>query len=79
MWKNYFKTAYRTLVRNKNYTFLNISGLAIGIAVFLIIFMIINHETNYDQFHHQKGRIFRVMTVYPNNVNGPAITSGVSA
>jgi putative ABC transport system permease protein len=79
MWKNYFKTAYRTLSRNKNYTLLNIAGLSIGVAVCLVIFMIINFETHYDDFHTKKDRIHRVLTVYPNSTNGPALTSGVPA
>ncbi|MFA6084020.1 ABC transporter permease [Mucilaginibacter sp.] len=79
MWKNYLKTSYRTLTRNKNYTLLNISGLSIGIAVFLVIFMIIRFETGYDQFHKNKDRIYRVLTVYKNNKYGVNITSGVPA
>jgi putative ABC transport system permease protein len=79
MWKNYFKTAYRTLSRNKNYTLLNIAGLSIGVAACLVIFMIISFETHYDDFHTKKARIHRVLTVYPNNTNGPALTSGVPA
>ena len=38
MLKNYLKTAYRSLLRNKSYTFINVAGLTLGITVFLIIF-----------------------------------------
>ncbi|SDE63177.1 FtsX-like permease family protein [Mucilaginibacter pineti] len=79
MWKNYFKTAYRTLFRNKNYTFLNMAGLGVGVAVFLVIFMIISFETGYDGFHTQKDRIFRVLTVSPAASGDPAMGSGVPA
>jgi putative ABC transport system permease protein len=79
MWKNYFKTAYRTLSRNKNYTLLNIAGLSIGVAVSLVILMIINFETHYDDFHAKKARIHRVLTVYPNTTTGPTLSSGVPA
>jgi putative ABC transport system permease protein len=75
MWKNYFKTAVRTLGRNKNYTLLNVSGLSLGIAVFLVIFMIIRFETGYDQYHKNKDRIYRVLTVY----SAANITSAVAA
>ena len=67
------------LIRNKNYTLLNIAGLSIGIAVGLVIFMIILFETGYDGFHKNKDRIYRVLTVYSNPVNGPAIGSGIPA
>mgnify|MGYP001552382258 CR=1 FL=1 len=62
MFKNYFKTAIRTLVRNKTYTIINIAGLAVGIAVCMMIFMIIQFQTSYDSFHSKKDRIYRVLT-----------------
>lgn len=79
MWKNYLKTASRTLIRNKNYILLNVSGLSIGIAVFLIIFMIIRFETGYDSFHQKKDRIYRVLTVYKNDAHGISTSSAVPA
>ena len=51
MFKNYFKTAFRNLVRNKNYTIINIAGLAIGIAVCMMIFIIIQFHNSFDDFH----------------------------
>lgn len=62
MIKNYFKTAFRNLVRNKNYTIINIAGLAIGIASCLLIFLIIHFETSFDNFHKNKDRIYRIVT-----------------
>jgi len=44
MLKNYFKTAFRSLVHNKNYTIINISGLAVGVAVCIMIFIIIQFQ-----------------------------------
>jgi len=64
MLKNYFKTAFRNLVRNRNYTVLNISGLAVGIAVCMIIFIIIQFQSSFDNFHAKKDRIYRVLTEY---------------
>jgi len=64
MLKNYFKTAFRTLLRNRNYSIINISGLAAGISVCLIIFIIIQFEKSFDQFHIKKDRIYRVLTEY---------------
>src|SRR5437868_13820710 len=62
MFKNYFKTALRTLVRNRSYTIINIAGLAVGIAVCMMIFIVIQFQTSFDNFHPKKDRIFRVLT-----------------
>ena len=62
MFKNYFKTAFRSLGRNRNYSIINIAGLAVGIAVCMIIFMIIQFQTSFDDFHAKKDRIYRVLT-----------------
>jgi putative ABC transport system permease protein len=64
MIKNYFKTAFRNLVRNKNYAIINISGLAVGIAVCIMIFIIIQFQSGFDDFHTKKNRIYRVLTEY---------------
>jgi putative ABC transport system permease protein len=64
MFKNYFKTAFRSLIRNRNYTVINIAGLAVGIAVCMIIFMIIQFQTSFDNFHSKNDRIYRVLTEY---------------
>ncbi len=62
MFRNYFKTAFRSLTRNRNYTIINIAGLAVGIAVCMMIFMIIQYQTSFDEFHSKKDRIYRVLT-----------------
>jgi putative ABC transport system permease protein len=62
MFRNYFKTAIRSLIRNRTYSIINIAGLAAGIAVFLLIFVIICFESSYDGFHPNKDRIYRVVT-----------------
>lgn len=60
MFRNYLKTAWRNLLRNKQSTFINIAGLAIGIACFLVIFFHLKDELSYDQHFANKDRIFRV-------------------
>ena len=62
MFRNYFKTAFRSLTRNRNYTIINIAGLAVGIAVCMIIFIIIQYQTSFDDFHPKKDRVYRVLT-----------------
>jgi putative ABC transport system permease protein len=64
MFRNYIKTAVRSLLRNKNYTVINIAGLATGIAVCLLIFVLIRFELSFDNFHSKKDRIYRVLTEY---------------
>src|SRR5580704_9873185 len=64
MFRNYFKTALRSLLRNRTYSIINIAGLAAGIAVFLLIFVIIRFESSFDDFHPNKDRIYRVLTEY---------------
>ncbi len=64
MLKNYLKTAFRSLTRNRNYTIINVAGLAVGIAVCMMIFIIIQYQTSFDTFHSKKGRVYRVLTQY---------------
>ncbi|HEY4324910.1 MAG TPA: ABC transporter permease [Mucilaginibacter sp.] len=62
MIKNYIKTAWRNLVRNKSYAAINIVGLAIGIAACLLIFLVIHFETSFDNFHTKQDQIYRIVT-----------------
>jgi predicted permease len=75
MFKNYFKTAWRSLKRNKSYAAINIAGLAIGISSCLLIFLIVQFETSFDNFHSKKDHIYRVLTVF-HNPDGVFPTSG---
>ena len=74
MFKNYFKTAFRNLTRNKNYTIINIAGLAIGIAVCMTIFVIIQYQTSFDNFHTNENNIYRVITEYHHADSKDAFT-----
>src|SRR6266404_570744 len=64
MIKNYFKTAFRNLLRRKNYAIINIAGLATGIAICLVIFIVIRYEMSFDNYHVRKDRIYRLLTEY---------------
>ncbi len=70
MFKNYFKIARRNLARNKSYAAINITGLAVGIAVCMVIFIIIQYQTSFDNFHSKKDRIYRVLTEYHHAGSG---------
>lgn len=77
MLKNYFKTALRSLWRNKRYAFLNITGLTLGITVCLVIYVIIQYEQSFDMFHTKKDRIYRVLTVLPGESGKTNYTQAV--
>jgi len=61
MIKNYFKIAWRNLMKNKTFSIINILGLTIGITVCMMIFLFIMHEMSFDRFHTRGARIYRVM------------------
>lgn len=67
MFKNYLKTAIRNIRRNKTYATINTVGLAVGIASCLLIFLVIQFQTSFDNFHKNKDRIYRVGSVFTND------------
>jgi hypothetical protein len=60
--KNFLRSAIRNLLRNKSYSFLNVFGLAIGVACAGIIFLWVEDELNYDSSFFNKSQIYQVMT-----------------
>jgi putative ABC transport system permease protein len=60
MLKNYFKIAMRNIFRNKLYSLINLTGLAIGLAACLMIWLWVQDELSFDRFHKNADRIFRV-------------------
>ncbi len=62
MFTNYLKIALRLIRRNKLYTTLNVVGLAVGMAVCLLLLVFVFHELNFDAFHKNGDRIYRVYT-----------------
>ena len=62
MLSNYFKTAFRNLLRNKGFTFLNVFGLTLGLATCLLIVLYVVDELSYDRYNVNAGRIYRVNT-----------------
>jgi putative ABC transport system permease protein len=61
MFKNYFKIAWRNLMKNKVFSFINIFGLTIGLASFLLIALYIFDEYSFDRFHKNAENIYRVV------------------
>ncbi|ASU36766.1 ABC transporter permease [Mucilaginibacter xinganensis] len=62
MFKNYIKTAFRSLLKNKGFTFINVLGLALGLATCLLIVFYVFDELSYDRFNIKHDRIYRVNT-----------------
>jgi putative ABC transport system permease protein len=67
MLKMYLLTAFRSLLRNKSYSILNIAGLSLGITCSILLFLVIQFELSYDTFHSKADRIYRVTMAYPNS------------
>jgi len=69
MFKNYFKIAWRNLTRNKTYSIINVAGLSLGIASSILIFTIVAFHLSFENFNHNKSRIYRIVTeVHGDNV-----------
>src|SRR5882672_6841891 len=64
MFKNYFKTAIKNLFRNKVFSFINISGLSVGLACCMLIFLYAKDEVSYDRFHEKKDVIYRIVSKF---------------
>ncbi|SFP65515.1 ABC transporter permease [Parafilimonas terrae] len=67
MLKNYFKIAWRNLVKNKVYSAINIVGLAAGMAVAMLIGLWISDEVTYDNYHTNHKELAQLMTVFVDN------------
>ncbi len=65
MLKNYFKIAWRNLLKDRQFTILNLVGLATGLACTLLIYLWVTDELNVDKFHENNSRLFQVMVKAP--------------
>ncbi len=94
MFKDYFKIAWRNIIRHKIYAAINILGLSLGLCACIVIYVIVHYEFSFDTFHPDRERIYRIMgDVTENNgdklhfarlpfgvsQNGRAELSGVDA
>jgi len=83
MLKNYLKTAWRSIVRNKAFSLINITGLSIGMAASLLVFIVVKYELSYDRFQPNYDRIYRVVTqdkfdkdnIYNSGIPVPALAA----
>ena len=81
MFKNYFKTAWRNLWKNKTFSFINIAGLALGMTCSLVIMLWLQDELQKDKFHANGKRLFRVMEnqYYSGDISTFNSTPGIFA
>ncbi|HEV2481041.1 MAG TPA: ABC transporter permease [Puia sp.] len=63
MFRNYFKTAWRSLARGRSFSFINITGLAVGMAGAVLILLWISNELSFDRFHRNKDRLYRIYSM----------------
>lgn len=67
MFKNYFKIAFRNILRNKLSATINLMGLAVGMACFILIALWVQDELSYDNFHVNKDNLYLLTIEHPNN------------
>lgn len=60
---NYIKIAFRNIARNKGYTFINVAGLSVGLAVCFLIILFVRAELSVDRFHDNSDRIYRIVSI----------------
>jgi putative ABC transport system permease protein len=68
MLKNYITVTFRNMRRRKGYSFINISGLAVGMACFILIALYIQKELSFDTFHEKADRIYRILEERPSDL-----------
>ena len=77
MFKNYFNVALRNLIKHKFYSLINILGLSIGLTCFLMISLYVVDELNYDKFHADSERIYRLD--FTGNINGSEFVTALAS
>ena len=79
MFRNYFKVALRNLVRHKAFSFINLLGLAVGMACCILILLFVRSELSYDRFHANADRIWRVTREWINENGATSLHLGYVA
>lgn len=78
MLRTYFKLAYRNITKDKAYSIINISGLAIGLASSILILLWVQNELSYDRFHKNADQIYRITSEFGDSKSG-ANSAGMPA
>ncbi|MEJ7684795.1 MAG: hypothetical protein WKG06_44515 [Segetibacter sp.] len=77
MLKNYFKTAWKNLIRNKSYTIINITGLGAGIAACILIGLFVFNEISFDNNVPNKANIYRLNEYVHYNGAAPQLSAAI--
>jgi putative ABC transport system permease protein len=75
MFKNYLKISLRNLIKHKGFSFINIFGLAVGLAITIILFFYVLDDLSYDKYHENSDNIYRLLSINDRGI-GSAVTSG---
>ena len=78
MWRNYLTVALRALAKNRTYAFINIFGLAIGLAATITLLLYVRYETTYDRWIPDADRVYQVQTTYTDPETGYVSTQQAS-
>src|SRR6266487_5023107 len=70
MFKNYFKTAWRNLVKDKRFSLLNLLGLSTGLACVLLIYLWVSDELSVDKFNANDSQLYQVIKTAPTGDGG---------
>ena len=73
MIKNYFKIAWRNLVKDRQFTFLNLIGLSTGLACTMLIYLWVNDELHVNKFNEKDSRLYQVMPVETTSGNNETL------
>src|SRR6266487_6022651 len=77
MFQNYYKIAFRNLLKNKVSSFINIGGLTVGMAVAILIGLWIYDELSFNKYHQNYDRIAQIMTRGKDPKDGPYVNNSV--
>ena len=73
MWRNYLTVGFRALTRSRTYAFINIFGLALGLAACLMLLIYVRYETSYDRWLPDADRVFQVQSISTAEDNGEPV------
>ena len=77
MGQHSLKIAFRGLWRRRTFSFLNVLGLAVGLAACLVLFLLIQHELTFDRYHSKRDRVYRVISKWSGGPDGTDYDEGV--
>ena len=78
MFQNYFKTAWRNLIKGKSFSVINIAGLAIGMAGSILILLWLENEISFDKFHENKNNLYELYSLTSNIDGQPRAVNATS-